>query len=461
VEKASGMIKLVIFDLDGVLIDSRDVHYEALNKALAFIDPKFTISRQEHLSTYDGLNTTKKLEMLHAEKGLPKDMFDTVWKIKQRETIEIFRQYKPDAKLHRIFEWLRTEGYKIAVASNSIRETVKLALLKIGIMEYVDYYQSNEDVRRTKPFPEMYWNCMVALGATADETLIIEDSHIGRQGALASGAHLLAVEDTLDVSLNKVRNELERLNDMEKQIKTPWIDKNLNVVVPMAGAGSRFAAVGYTFPKPLIDVRGKPMIQVVVEALNIQANFVYIVQREHYEKYNLKHMLNLITPDCKIVCVDGITEGAAVTVLKAQEHIDNDNKLLIVNSDQYVEWNSNQVMYAFNNDEIDGGIVTFENTHPKWSYVRLDQQGFVSEVAEKKVISNKATVGMYYWRKGSDFCRYAHQMIDRNIRVNNEFYVAPVYNQAIADRLKIRIKDIDKMWGLGTPEDLNTYLQHN
>jgi HAD superfamily hydrolase (TIGR01509 family) len=455
------MIKLVIFDLDGVLIDSRDVHYEALNKALAFIDPKFTISRQEHLSTYDGLNTTKKLEMLHAEKGLPKDMFDTVWKIKQRETIEIFRQYKPDAKLHRIFEWLRTEGYKIAVASNSIRETVKLALLKIGIMEYVDYYQSNEDVRRTKPFPEMYWNCMVALGATADETLIIEDSHIGRQGALASGAHLLAVEDTLDVSLNKVRNELERLNDMEKQIKTPWIDKNLNVVVPMAGAGSRFAAVGYTFPKPLIDVRGKPMIQVVVEALNIQANFVYIVQREHYEKYNLKHMLNLITPDCKIVCVDGVTEGAAVTVLKAQEHIDNDNKLLIVNSDQYVEWNSNQVMYAFNNDEIDGGIVTFENTHPKWSYVRLDQQGFVSEVAEKKVISNKATVGMYYWRKGSDFCRYAHQMIDRNIRVNNEFYVAPVYNQAIADRLKIRIKDIDKMWGLGTPEDLNTYLQHN
>ena len=455
------MIKLVIFDLDGVLIDSRDVHYEALNKALAFIDPKFTISRQEHLSTYDGLNTTKKLEMLHAEKGLPKDMFDTVWKIKQRETIEIFRQYKPDAKLHRIFEWLRTEGYKIAVASNSIRETVKLALLKIGIMEYVDYYQSNEDVRRTKPFPEMYWNCMVALGATADETLLIEDSHIGRQGALASGAHLLAVEDTLDVSLNKVRNELERLNDMEKQIKTPWIDKNLNVVVPMAGAGSRFAAVGYTFPKPLIDVRGKPMIQVVVEALNIQANFVYIVQREHYEKYNLKHMLNLITPDCKIVCVDGVTEGAAVTVLKAQEHIDNDNKLLIVNSDQYVEWNSNQVMYAFNNDEIDGGIVTFENTHPKWSYVRLDQQGFVSEVAEKKVISNKATVGMYYWRKGSDFCHYAHQMIDRNIRVNNEFYVAPVYNQAIADRLKIRIKDIDKMWGLGTPEDLNTYLQHN
>ena len=199
----------------------------------------------------------------------------------------------------------------------------------------------------------------------------------------------------------------------------------------------------------------------VVEALNIQANYVYIVQREHYEKYNLKHMLNLITSDCRIVCVDGITEGAAVTVLKASEYIDNDNKLLIVNSDQYVEWNSNQVMYAFNHNDIDGGIVTFENTHPKWSYVRLNEEGFVCEVAEKKVISNKATVGMYYWKHGKDFCKYALQMIDKNIRVNNEFYVAPVYNEAIADNKKIRVKDIDKMWGLGTPEDLNTYLLHN
>lgn len=454
------MIKLVIFDLDGVLIDSRDVHYDALNQALTSIDPRFIISREEHLSTYDGLNTTRKLEMLHQDKGLPKDLFETIWKVKQQKTIEIFKQYKPDAKLYGIFEWLRNEGYRIAVASNSIRETVKLALIKIGIMEYVDYYQSNEDVRRPKPFPEMYWNCMMALGATADETLIIEDSHIGRQGALASGAYLLAVEDTLDVSLHKVQSELEKLNDMKQQAKTPWIDKRMNVLVPMAGAGSRFVAMGYTFPKPLIDVMGKPMIQVVVENLNIEANYIYIVQREHYEKYNLRHMLNLITPACEIICVDGVTEGAAVTVLKARELIDNDSSLLIVNSDQYIEWNSNQVMYAFNHNDIDGGIVTFENTHPKWSYVRLNEQGFVSEVAEKKVISDQATVGMYYWSRGSDFVHYADQMIRKNIRVNNEFYVAPVYNEAIADGKKIRTKNIDKMWGLGTPEDLNYFIDY-
>jgi len=455
------MIKLIIFDLDGVLIDSRDVHYEALNQALGFIDPVFKISREEHLSTYDGLNTTKKLEMLHTEKGLPKDLFDTVWKMKQQQTIEIFKQYKPDAKLYRIFEWLRTEGYKVAVASNSIRETVKLALLKLGIMEYIDYYVSNEDVKRPKPFPEMYWQCMNSLGATAKQTLIIEDSHIGRQGALNSGGYLLPVEDTLDVSLDKIKKELERLNNMESKPSTPWIDKKLNVLVPMAGAGTRFSAAGYTFPKPLIDVMGKPMIQVVIENLNIEANYIYLVQREHYEKYNLKHMLNLITPGCHIVQVEGITQGAACTTLLARQLIDNDNKLLIVNSDQYIEWNSNQIMYAFSSDHIDGGIVTFENTHPKWSYVALDETGFVTQVAEKKVISNKATVGMYYWKHGSDYVKYADQMIRKDIRVNNEFYVAPVYNEAIESGAKIRIKDIDRMWGLGTPEDLNYFVDHH
>ena len=455
------MIKLVIFDLDGVLIDSRDLHYEALNRALAVIGPGYQISREEHLSTYDGLNTTKKLQMLTEHKGLGTEFYDTVWKLKQKYTIDEFRNFKYNQDLIRIFQWLKNENYQIAVASNSIRETLKLALLKIGVLEYVDYYVSNQDVRRPKPFPEMYWACMTSLGCTAKETLIIEDSHIGREGALASGAHLLPVADCLDVSLSKIQMELDKLNQVHTELTTPWIDKNLNVLLPMAGAGSRFANAGYTFPKPLIDVRGKPMIQVVVENLNIQANYIYIVQREHYEKYNLHHMLNLITPNCKIVCVDGVTEGAAVTTLLAREYIDTDQHLFIVNSDQYVEWNSNQVLYAFGNDSVDGGIVTFINSHPKWSYVRLNQEGFVSEVAEKKVISNQATVGMYYWKTGRDYVKYADQMIAKNIRVNNEFYVAPVYNELIQAGGKIRVKEIQGMWGLGTPEDLNYFLKEH
>jgi dTDP-glucose pyrophosphorylase len=234
----------------------------------------------------------------------------------------------------------------------------------------------------------------------------------------------------------------------------------MNVLIPMAGAGSRFAQAGYTFPKPLIEVNGKPMIQVVVENLNVDAHFIYLVQRDHYEKYNLKQLLNLITPGCDIVQVDGITEGAACTTLLAKEYIDNDEPLLMANSDQFVEWNSNECLYAFTADTVDGGIVTFEATHPKWSFAKLGEDGFVSEVAEKNPISNIATVGIYYWKKGADYVKYAEQMIEKNVRTNNEFYVCPVFNEAVGDGKKIRVKNIEKMWGLGTPEDLNYFLEN-
>jgi dTDP-glucose pyrophosphorylase len=241
----------------------------------------------------------------------------------------------------------------------------------------------------------------------------------------------------------------------------PWRDKKLNVLIPMAGAGSRFAQAGYTFPKPLIEVRGKPMIQVVVENLNIEANYIFLVQKSHYEKYNLQSVLSILKPGCKIVQVDGLTEGAACTTLLAKEFIDNDEPLVMANSDQFVEWDSNNVMYSFTADGIDGGILTFKATHPKWSYAKLDENGFVSQVAEKNPISDNATVGVYYWNKGSDYVKYAEQMIEKNIRTNNEFYVCPVFNEAIADGKKIRVKEISKMWGIGTPEDLNYFLENH
>ena len=454
------MIKLVIFDLDGVLIDSRELHYFALNLALEKIDPKFVISKDEHLSKYDVLNTTRKLEILNLEKGLSKAYFQDVWEEKQNVTLKLFSQFEQDEKFIDTFSRLKQQGYSIAVASNSIRETVKLALLKIGVLEYVDYYVSNQDVKYPKPFPEMYWNCMSALKFTAKETLIIEDSHIGREAAIASGANLLPVENSTSVTYDIIQSELDRLNHTQTSYRIPWKDSKLNVLIPMAGAGSRFAQAGYTFPKPLIDVNGKPMIQVVVENLNIEANYIFIVQKDHYEKYNLKHLLNLIAPNCTIVQVEGLTEGAACTTLLAKEFINKDDPLVIANSDQFVEWNSNECLYAFTADGVDGGILTFESSHPKWSYAKIGDDGFVSEVAEKKPISTNATVGIYYWKRGSDYVKYAEQMIEKNIRTNNEFYVCPVFNETIEDGKKIRIKQIPHMWGIGTPEDLNYFLNN-
>ena len=452
------MIKLIIFDLDGVLVDARELHYKALNKALSSIDEKYVIQRDEHLSTYDGLSTVKKLNMLTKNKGLSKKLHNSVWGLKQEMTLKIIDGFFVDNRLQDMLRTFKSEGYIIACATNSIRETAKLQLIRKGFFEYIDFMYSNQDVKNPKPNAEMYLKCMIKAEVNPTETIIVEDSHIGRKGALSSGAHLCAVEDSNDVSYEKVKGVIDSANK-NGEVKPKWQGGNMNVLIPMAGAGSRFEQAGYTFPKPLIEVNGKPMIQVVVENLNIDAKHIFIVQKSHYEKYNLKYLLNLITNNnCEIVQVDGITEGAACTTLLAKELIDNDEPLVMANSDQFLEWDSNEFMYSMVADDVDGGIVSFEATHPKWSFAKLGKDGFVTEVAEKKPISNIATVGVYYWRKGSDYVKYAEQMIEKDIRTNNEFYVCPVYNESIEDEKKIKIFPIEKMWGLGTPEDLERYI---
>ena len=453
------MIKLVIFDLDGVLVEARDIHYEALNRALLDVNEKYVIEKEEHLSSYDGLSTSKKLRKLTKEKGLPEKLHDQVWRDKQKYTHKVISDtVKPDWSIVSLLKRLKHEGYTVYCASNSIRSSVKLMLLKASYMESIDEYFSNEDVKNPKPHSEIYLKCMVHAGVNPSECLIVEDSHIGREAATASGASLLGVRGLQDVNVKNVFKAISKANNKTKPIRPKWQGGNMKVLIPMAGAGSRFEKAGYTFPKPLIEVNGKPMIQTVVENLNIDAKHVFIVQKEHYEKYNLQYLLNLISPDCEIVQVDGMTEGAACTTLLAEKFINNDEPLLTANSDQYIDWDSNEFLYSMEASGIDGGILTFDSVHPKWSFAKLNDQGYVSEVAEKKPISNKATVGIYYWSKGSDYVKYAKQMIRKNKRVNNEFYVCPVFNEAIEDGKKIKTFDIEKMWGLGTPEDLEVFL---
>ena len=451
------MVKLVIFDLDGVLVEAKEIHYRALNKALGEM---YSISWNEHLSTYDGLKTVQKLNMLSERKGLPKDKHNEIWNTKQKITVQKLKTLKPCNKLIDIMANISQAGYKIAVCSNSIRKTCLTVLSKLGIMEYMDLVISNEDVQNSKPHPEMYWTAISKMGCLPEETLIIEDSPYGLLAAARSKSHILRVKNTKEVTWNNINKKLTQINKGKKMKSPKWHDDNLNVLIPMAGAGSRFEQAGYTFPKPLIDVRNKPMIQIVVENLNIKANFIYIVRKSHREKYNLDTLLNLVTPNCKIIEVDGLTEGAACTALLAKKYINNNKPLFFANSDQFVEWDSNEFMYKMNETNADGGIVSFEATHPKWSFAKVNKQGLVTEVAEKNPISNIATVGFYWWKKGSNFVKYAEEMIQENIRVNNEFYVCPVFNQAIKDKKEIRTFNIDKMWGLGTPEDLKYYLEN-
>lgn len=451
------MSKLIIFDLDGVLIDSKEIHYDVLNKALALIDPKYVISKEEHLKRFDGLPTYEKLNLLSRENNLPVERHQEIFEKKQEYTFEKFSCLENDYELIDFFNKIKKENIKIAVASNCIRKSVQVALNKLGIISFVDYVISSEDVFRRKPYPECYWRCMIACDALPSTTIIFEDSHVGRLGAKESGGILIPIPSR-DKLTYKVLSEAFML--LNRPVKNSWIDPAMNVIIPMAGEGSRFSRAGYTFPKPLIEINNKPMIQVVTENLAIKAQFTYIVKESHFGKYNLNYLLELISPNCNIKKVSETTEGAACTVLLAKEFINNDKPLLIANSDQYIEWDSQECLYFFSDPSIDGGILTFEASHPKWSYAKINEEGFVTEVAEKKPISKHATVGVYYWKKGSDFVKYAEQMINKDIRTNGEFYVCPVFNEAIKDGLRIKTYQVDKMWGIGTPEDLKIFLDN-
>lgn len=238
----------------------------------------------------------------------------------------------------------------------------------------------------------------------------------------------------------------------------------LNIILPIAGRGSRFSVEGYKLPKPLIPVHEIPMIEIVVNNIkpNCEHRFIFVALKEHLDHLGMEQTLRRIAPECIIVPVNSVTEGAACTVLLAKEYINNEDELMIANSDQWVDIDINSYLELLSQQNLDGLIMTMWADDPKWSFIGFDEKGYVNNVVEKKVISNEATVGIYNFKKGKDFVSAAEQMIAQNIRVNNEFYVAPVYNSLINNGSKIIFynigKDKEGMYGLGIPEDLNYFI---
>jgi dTDP-glucose pyrophosphorylase len=239
----------------------------------------------------------------------------------------------------------------------------------------------------------------------------------------------------------------------------------LTIVIPMAGRGSRFAEAGYALPKPLLPIHGIPMIEAVVRNLTPSepVRFVFICQREHLSSYGFEAGLRQAAPGCTIVAIDGVTEGAACTVLLAEAAIDPDDVLVIANSDQWVDHTMDAHLDVMRRDDLDGLIMTMTADDPKWSFVALDERNLVTKVVEKVVISDEATVGIYAFARGGDFIRAAKAMIAADERVNGEFYVAPVYNQLIAEGAGIGIDNVgsegDGMYGLGIPADYEGFLK--
>lgn len=235
----------------------------------------------------------------------------------------------------------------------------------------------------------------------------------------------------------------------------------MQILIPMAGAGSRFRDQGYVLPKPLIDVAGRPMISHVIDNLGSDNHFVFVVQRQMWTTY--RNEFERAVQKCRFAqfeLVDGLTRGAAETCLLASKCVDPDQPLMIANCDQIMDWSSWHFLQWFNSVECDGTVVTFYSKSIKNSYVRVDDQGWVVEAREKQVISNLATTGVYVWRKAKSFVDAATVMIEQNIRTNNEFYVCPVYNFNIVNNQTVNTYHVNRHWPIGTPEDLSVYLTH-
>jgi NDP-sugar pyrophosphorylase family protein len=239
----------------------------------------------------------------------------------------------------------------------------------------------------------------------------------------------------------------------------------LNIVLPIAGRGSRFSEAGYSLPKPLIPIHGIPMIEVVVNNVRPKTthHFTFITLQDHLDHLGMGETLNRIAPGCTIIPVDTVTTGAACTVLLAKDIINNENPLMLANSDQWVDIDINEYLAEMERKNADGLIMTMWANHPKWSYAGLDKNGHVTHLVEKQVISNDATVGIYNFKRGCDYVKAAEQMIAKDLRVNGEFYVAPVYNEMIADNACICVYNIGEenagMYGLGIPQDLEKFLK--
>ena len=237
----------------------------------------------------------------------------------------------------------------------------------------------------------------------------------------------------------------------------------IHIVVPMGGEGRQFAERGYTFPKPLVEVAGQPLIEIVVKNLTPSCphQFVFVCRQEHVQNFALADVLKLVAPGCRIVTMAKPTAGALCSVLLGMEYLQHEDELLIANADQWVDTPIDGFLATARVSDWDGAIMTFPNTHPRWSYARTEGE-LVVAVAEKQPISRNATAGLYYFRRGVDFVRGAERMLFKKASFSGEFYVAPVFNELILAGKRVGIFPIEasQMHGLGTPEEVERFQAH-
>jgi dTDP-glucose pyrophosphorylase len=240
--------------------------------------------------------------------------------------------------------------------------------------------------------------------------------------------------------------------------------EKMNIVIPMAGLGSRFSKEGFKNIKPLIPLNGKTFIEWSIDSVdfkNIETQFIFVILEEHTAC--LSSNLKKIKPDCIVLTVPKLTRGAVETALAAEKYINNDDPLIITNSDQIFEWNKDKYIKYLKDSNTDADVVVVNANTDKFSYIELDRNNFGARLTEKEVISDNALVGIHYWRKGKYFVESGKELIKKDIRAKNEFYISLSYNLLIENNIKVtcyRLDENEKYLSIGTPEQVFDYLDH-
>lgn len=448
------MNKLCVLDLDGTLADLKDLHFEALNRALEWVDSP-PISRDDHLSCFDGHPTYVKLQML----GIVGGPAAEVRRYKQDETIRLLPKYvKPIPQMAELFHKVIAAGWLIGVCSNAKHETVTAALEFMQLNMLVCWVHTPDGCKmRSKPSPEMLLSMMLKADACPMSTVVFEDGPSGLHAAHYSGAKVVQVDSPADMTEDFV---LGALREERQDYRFRW--PMLNVLIPAAGEGRRFAEAGYQRPKPFIEVYdNRTMLACVVDNLCVDADKIFVLQRKDMM---YTHQDDGLGPFGQFRTLSGYTRGTAESCLvAARDDIDNRYPLLIANSDQLLEWDAVAFYYFAKFTNLDGIVVVFDcpERDKRWSYCKLRNDGTVEAVVEKDPVSDLACTGVWFFKRGSDFVKHARDLIRGEMLVKGEYYISSVYNMMIGAGLRIGTFKVDKMHGLGDPESLEKYLAEN
>ena len=458
-------IEVLIFDLDGVLADlcelHRDLFLESFNRGATqegTVGP--LLSKEVHNELLEGLSTRSKLRACRTIFPLATYNDDAVYEDKQRLTMERLAVHHFPARTQEALTWARAQGLRLACYTNSIRATLDLVLDRLGVAALFEATQSNEEVPASKPSPVGYTQLMARMGVPPDRVLIFEDSAPGLAAARGSGATVIQVLDSLDITPQFLEHAVAA--------RRPYSPTKLHLVVPMAGLDSGFAVEGFTLPKPFLPTcQERPesvLWRLVVDNVMPKqeplrsATEVHLVVRADMEAA----IRASAPPGVHVHTVPTLSEGQACTVLTLRDIINCDTPLFICNADQFLGWDADAIYRAAFHPSYDGACVAFYHPSPtdlRWSYASLAEDGTLAHIAEKRYVGPWATTGHYAWKRGRDFVEYAEALIAEDSRVANSFYVAPSYALGRSRGQKYRIVPCDGFWGLGNPADYYAFLE--